>query len=93
MLNLEQITIFQNAVTKAKKVIVGSGEDARKNGDIKYHIRVSGRQTAGGAWCVGLIFGTKGNEDWLKIADVPEADMAKAKTIYRAMLHDLIHVK
>lgn len=93
MLNLEQITHFQNCFTRAKKVIATPVDASAKTKAIPYHIRVSGRKAPNGKWSVGFIFGTKGNEDWMHIATVEESDLVKAKRIYRAMLHDLINVK
>ncbi|EBA6160029.1 hypothetical protein BIW22_20665 [Salmonella enterica] len=83
MLNVEQVKHFQSLVEKASKIVGGK----------RLHIRVSGRQIADKTWCVGLIFGTKGVSDWLKIADVPEADLTETKRVYRAMLNDLLITK
>lgn len=91
MLNLEQITHFQNCFTRAKKILCIPVDSCQKQGDLAYHIRVSGRQAPNGQWSVGFIFGTKGTIDWLKIADFPAEKMTEAKRIYRAMLTDLIH--
>ncbi|EJG5415706.1 hypothetical protein NAD41_002345 [Salmonella enterica] len=93
MLNLEQITHFQDALTRAKKIVISQADDKSPNKAIAYHIRISGRQNAAGEWNLGFIFGTKGNEDWLYITTVEEAKLRKAKEVYRAMLHDLLHTK
>ncbi|EDY2030098.1 hypothetical protein GTB64_004540 [Salmonella enterica] len=92
MLTLEQIKHFQTCVTRAQKIIVGP-ERKREEGDLRYHIRVSGRQMADGSHMIGLIFGTRKESEWLKIATVPEDDLVQAKQTYRAMLHDIIHTK
>lgn len=91
MLTLEQITHFQNCFTRAKKIICTPVSSDQKHQAMRYHIRVSGRQSPCGKWSVGFIFGTKGNADWLKIADVEEAKLTDSKRVYRAMLKDLIH--
>lgn len=93
MLSKEQVEHFQAQLVKAKKIIIGNPRHEERKADIHYHIRVSGRQTPTGVWCVGFIFGIKGHSEWLKIAEVAEAELVKAKQIYRAMLKDLIATK
>lgn len=81
MLTTEQRDNFRKLVERASKIA----------GSSSIHIRVSGRQLANKTWCVGLIFGKKGTSEWLKIADVVEADLLEAKQDYRAELTTMLH--
>lgn len=58
MLDLEQITHFQNCFTRAKRILRTPVDSNQKSGVMTYHIRVSGRQSASGQWSIGFIFGT-----------------------------------
>ncbi|ENW4943624.1 hypothetical protein ACFLMW_003773 [Salmonella enterica] len=93
MLTLEQIHKFEDTVKRAKLILLRPVDDKKAPGEMRYHMRVSGRQMPNGQWVVGLIFGTKNESDWLKIADFPEEEMTKAKRSYRALLSELMHTK
>ena len=79
MLDKEQVEYFQQCVAKATRIV----------GKRRMHIRVSGRQLADKSWCVGLIYGCKGEMEWLFITNVATENLINAKQIYRAMLKDL----
>lgn len=93
MLTLEQIHHFEDTVKKAKMILLRQPDDKKQPQEIRYHMRVSGRQMPTCQWVVGLIFGARNETDWLKIADVPEENLCQAKTEYRQMLSELIHAK
>ncbi|EJM1834560.1 hypothetical protein Q6I89_004320 [Salmonella enterica] len=93
MLSLEQIHQFEDAVKRAKQIIIRQVDSKSTPSEMRYHMRVSGRKNVSGQWVIGLIFGTRKESDWLKIADVNEADLRAAKTEYRSMLKQLMHVK
>lgn len=83
MLTTEQTKHFNHLFKKAALIVAGTNSRA-------WHIRVSGRQLASGACCVGFIFGVKGKSDWMKIADVPAELLTEAKKDYRKLLADAL---
>ncbi|EIW6162747.1 hypothetical protein MF451_003744 [Salmonella enterica subsp. enterica serovar Saintpaul] len=93
MLTLEQIHHFEDVVKRAKLIILRPIDGKQTESEIRYHMRVSGRQMPCGAWVVGLIFGKGRESDWLKIAEFPEEKMVEVKREYRGMLKQLMHVK
>lgn len=93
MLTLEQIHHFEDTVKRAKCIIIRPVDGMKAPKEMRYHMRVSGRQMPTGQWVVGLIFGVEGESDWLKIADVTEDKLIEAKRAYRSMLKELMHIK
>lgn len=91
MLTTEQLNYFRTCVSRAKKIIAGTVNDKLPAGDIRYHIRVSRRQMASGQWCLGLIFGTRKESEWMKVIDVTETEMRPMVTEYREILKEQIH--